>query len=107
MEYTFKQLQRMFLFKTAVIFTIATFLVNQGVEALVVAEFLPVVALRFSLIGTAIVFPFVMYIAWVIVNKHKDETKRETYEERVLNIWLLIFSILVLGYAIIEQMYAH
>ncbi len=106
MEYTFKQLKRVYLFKIAVIFTIATFLINQGIEAMVVAEFIPVLSLRFSLIATAIAFPFVMYIAWVIVNKQKEEEK-ETYEEKVLNVWLLIFSILVLGYAIIEQIYAH
>lgn len=107
MEYTFKQLKRMFLFKVAVIFTIATFLINQGIEAMVVAQFIPVLSLRFSLIATAIAFPFVMYVAWVIVNKKDEPSEGETYEERVLNIWLLIFSILVLGYAIIEQMYAH
>jgi len=104
--YTLKKLRRLYLAKVAVIFTIATFLVNQAVEALVVAEFAPTWTLRFSLIGTAFSFPFVMYIAYVIIYKKRDGDK-ESFEDRILNIWLLIFSILVLGYAIIERFYQH
>lgn len=104
--YTLKKLRRLYITKVAVIFTIATFLLNQAIEAMVVAEFMPSWALRFSLIGTAISFPFVMYIAYTIIYK-KDNIQKESFEDRVLNIWLLIFSILVLGYAIIEQFYHH
>lgn len=104
--YTLKKLRRLYLAKVAVIFTIATFLLNQAVEALVVAEFIPVWSLRFSLIGTAISFPFVMYIGYVIIYK-KYDGENESFEERVLNFWLLVFSILVLGYAIIERFYQH
>jgi len=46
MEYTVAQLKRIYLFKVAVIFTIATFLINQGIEAMVIAEFIPVWALK-------------------------------------------------------------
>lgn len=106
MMYTLKKLRRLYLTKVAVIFTIATFLLNQGVEALVIAEVFPVWALRFSLIATAISFPFVMYIAYVIIYK-KHSSEIESFEDRVLNFWLLIFSILVLGYAVIEQIYQH
>ncbi|GAB5410295.1 MAG: hypothetical protein BalsKO_26600 [Balneolaceae bacterium] len=104
--YTLKRLRRLYLAKVAVIFTIATFLINQAVEALVVAEVIPSWGLRFSLIGTAISFPFVMYIAYVIIYKRNDPDN-ESFEDRVLNIWLLIFSILVLGYAVIERFYHH
>ncbi len=106
MQYSFTQLKRMYLFKTAVIFTIVTFLGNQAVEAFVVAEFLPVWALRLSLIITAVLFPVVMVVAWLIINK-KDADHKETYEERVLNIWLLICSILVLAYAIYDRIMLH
>lgn len=104
--YTLKKLRRLYLTKVAVIFTIATFLINQAIEALVVAEIFPVWSLQFSLITTAITFPFVMYIAYVIIYK-KDSSEKESFEDRVLNFWLLIFSILVLGYAIIERFYQH
>ncbi|MBO6621773.1 MAG: hypothetical protein JJ927_09425 [Balneola sp.] len=106
MMYTLKRLRRLYLTKVAVIFTIATFLLNQAVEALVVAEIFPVWALRFSLIVTAITFPFVMYIAYVIIYK-KHTADKESFEDRILNFWLLIFSILVLGYAVIERFYHH
>lgn len=106
MEYTVTQLKRIYLFKVAVIFTIATFLINQGIEAMVIAEFIPVWALQFSLIATAILFPFTMIIAWVIINKEKGEQK-ETYEQRVLNTWLTIFSVLVLAYAVFDRLYFH
>jgi|GEM_PF-2148454 len=104
--YTLKRLRRLYLAKVAVIFTIATFLINQAVEALVVSEIVPSWWLRFSLIATAISFPFVMYIGYVIIYK-RDDPENETFEERVLNFWLLVFSILVLGYAIIERFYQH
>lgn len=104
--YTLKKLRRVYLAKVAVIFTIATFLLNQAVEALVIAEIMPVWSLRFSLIATAISFPFIMYIAYVIIYKKGDGDK-ESFEDRILNIWLLIFSILVLGYAVIERFYQH
>lgn len=104
--YTLKKFRRLYLAKVAVIFTIATFLVNQAIEALVVAELIPGWTLRFSLIGTAIAFPFVMYIAYVIIYKNNDGEK-ESFEDRILNFWLLIFSVLVLGYAIIERFYQH
>lgn len=91
--------------KVVVIFTIATFLINQGVEALVVAEIVPVWSLRFSLVATVLTFPLVMYVAYLVIYK-EDETK-ETFEDQVLNFWLLIFSILVLGYAIIERLFSH
>lgn len=106
MEYTLAQLKRMYLFKTAVIFTIVTFLINQAVEAMVVAEFAPVWTLRFSLIATAIIFPIVMLIAWMVINK-KEHNEDETYEERILNIWLLVASILVLAYAIYDRLVLH
>ena len=106
MQYSFRQLKRMYLFKTAVIFTIVTFLGNQAVEAMVVAEFMPIWALRFSLITTAVLFPVVMLIAWMLVNK-KDYSEEESYEERVLNIWLLVCSILVLAYAIYDRIMLH
>jgi len=106
MEYTLAQLKRMYLFKTAVIFTIVTFLINQAVEAMVVAEFMPVWALRFSLIATFIIFPVVLFIAWMVLNK-KEHNEDETYEERVLNIWLLVASILVLAYAIYDRLVLH
>lgn len=104
--YTLKKLRRLYLAKVAVIFTIATFLLNQGVEALVIAEIFPVWSLRFSLIATAITFPFVMYIAYLIIYK-KHNYEKESFEDRVLNFWLLIFSILVLVYAVIERFYQH
>jgi len=104
--YTLKKLRRLYITKVAVIFTIATFLLNQAIEAMVVAEIAPSWALRFSLIGTAISFPFVMYIAYTIIYKN-DDSDKESFEDRVLNIWLLIFSILVLGYAVIERFYQH
>ena len=104
--YTLKRLRRLYLVKVAVIFTIATFLLNQAVEALVVAEIIPVWALRFSLIITVLLFPFVMYIAFVIIYK-KSNPEDESYEGRVLNIWLLVFSILVLAYAVFQQLYHH
>lgn len=88
--------------KVAVIFTIATFLVNQGVEALVIARWAPVWALRFTLIVTIIAFPFVMYISWTIVNK--KEGKDESYEARVLDTWLLILSVFLLVFAVVEQL---
>lgn len=103
MHYSLKQLRRLFLVKVAVIFTIATFLINQGVEALVIAQWAPVWSLRFTLITTVITFPFVMYIAWVIVNKKQN--KEESYEDRVLNLWLLILSVLLLLFAIFEQLF--
>jgi hypothetical protein len=106
MQYTYAQLKRMYLFKTAVIFTIVTFLGNQAIEALVVAEFVPVWALRFSLITTAVLFPVVMLVAWMVINK-KDYSEDETYEERVLNIWLLVCSILLLVYVIYDQIMQH
>jgi len=106
MQYTVAQLKRIYLIKVAVIFTIATFLINQGVEAMVIAEFIPVWTLKFSLIATAVLFPFTMIIAWVIINKEKDEQK-ETYEQRVLNTWLMIFSVLVLAYAVFDRLYFH
>lgn len=92
--------------KVAVIFTIATFLINQGIEAMVVAQFIPVWALRFSLIATALSFPFIMYIAYVIVY-HQEPEEPISYENQILNQWLLIFSILVLIYAIFERFYQH
>lgn len=103
--YTLKRIRRLYLTKVVVIFTIATFLINQVVEALVIAELVPVWSLRFSLIATIIIFPLVMYVAYLVIYK-EDETK-ETFEEQVLNFWLLIFSVLVLGYAIIERFFAH
>lgn len=102
MSYTIKQLKRLYLVKVAVIFTIATFLINQGVEALVIARWAPVWALRFTLIVTVITFPFVMYIAWTIVNKKQNE--KESYEDRVLNTWLLVLSILLLVFAVVQQL---
>lgn len=104
--YTLNRLRRLYLFKVAVIFTIATFLANQAVEALVIAEFIPVWALRFSLILTALLFPLVMYVSYVIIYK-KTEPQNETYESQILNHLLLVFSILVLGYAIFERFYHH
>jgi len=104
--YTLNRLRRLYLAKVAVIFTIATFLINQAVEAMVVAEFIPVWALRFSLILTALIFPLVMYIGYVIIYK-KSDPEYESYESQILNQWLLIFSILVLGYAIFERFYHH
>ena len=92
--------------KVAVIFTIATFLINQGIEAMVIAEFIPVWTLQLSLLGTAIIFPFVMYIAYVIIYKN-DEEEPISYENQVLNQWLLIFSGLVLIYAIFERFHLH
>ncbi len=103
--YTLKKLRRVYLTKVAVIFVIATFLVNQAIEAMVVAEFIPVWSLRVSLVLTALSFPLVMYVAYVII--YKDRDKEETYESQVLNTWLLIFSILVLGYAIFDRFYLH
>jgi hypothetical protein len=103
--YTLKKIQRIYLTKVAVIFVIATFLINQAVEALVVAEFFPVWSLRVSLILTALLFPLIMYVAYIII--YKNEKKKETYEDQVLNFWLLIFSILVLGYAVLDKMYLH
>ncbi|HKK46782.1 MAG TPA: hypothetical protein VJ964_14745 [Balneolaceae bacterium] len=102
MHYTIKQLKRLYLFKVFVIYAIATFLINQGVEALVIAQFVPVMALRISLTATAILFPFVMYVAWVIINKKTAE--EESYEDRIINLWLLIFSVLLLGFTIFEQL---
>ncbi len=52
MHYSLKQLKRLFLVKETLIFTIATFLLNQGVEALVIAQWAPVWSLRFTLITT-------------------------------------------------------
>jgi hypothetical protein len=92
--------------KVAVIFTIATFLINQAIEAMVVAAFLPVWSLQLSLVATALIFPLVMWVAYIIIYK-KDSSVEESYEEQVLNLWLLIFSILVLGYAIIERLFHH
>ena len=46
-----------------------------------------------------------MYVSYVII--YKNEAKKETYEEQVLNFWLLIFSILVLGYAVFDKVYLH
>lgn len=103
--YTLKRIRRLYLTKVVVIFTIATFLINQVVEALVIAELVPVWSLRFSLVVTVLTFPLVMYVAYLVIYK-EDETK-ETFEEQVLNFWLLIFSVLVLGYAIIERFFAH
>lgn len=73
--YTLKKLRRLYLTKVAVIFTIATFLINQAIEALVVAEIFPVWSLQFSLITTAITFPFVMYIAYVIIYKKVNSSR--------------------------------
>lgn len=103
--YTLKKLQRLYMIKVAVIFTIATFLLNQGVEALVIAEIIPVWSLRFSLILTAVSFPLVFYIAYLII--YRKDNVEESFEDRILNNWLLIFSILVLGYVIIERFYHH
>tara|TARA_R110002124_G_scaffold44656_3_gene135915 strand:+ start:15742 stop:16056 length:315 start_codon:yes stop_codon:yes gene_type:complete len=103
--YTLKKIRRVYFTKVAVIFTIATFLINQAVEALVIAELIPVWSLRVSLVLTALSFPLVMYIAYIIIYKSRNEN--ETYEERVLNTWLLIFAVLVLGYAIFDRFYLH
>lgn len=103
--YTLKKIRRIYLTKVLVIFVIATFLINQAIEALVIAEFVPVWSLKASLILTALSFPLVMYVAYVIIYKNSKEN--ETYEERVLNMWLLIFSILVLSYAIFDRFYLH
>ena len=72
--------------KVAVIFTIVTFLIDQGVEALVIAQWAQVWVLRLALIITVILFPFVMYITWVIINRKKGD--EESYEDQLLNIWL-------------------
>lgn len=103
--YTLKKIRRIYITKVAVIFTIATFLINQAVEAMVIAEFIPVWSLKASLILTALLFPLVMYVAYVII--YKNEIENENYEARVLNNWLLIFSVLVLGYAIFDRFYLH
>ena len=100
---TIRQLKRLFMFKVAIIYTIATFLIVQGVEALVIAQWAPVWALRFSLIVTVIAFPFVMYITWVILNKKPD--KKESYEDKILNRWLFILSVFGLFFVILEQIF--
>ncbi|HKJ46396.1 MAG TPA: hypothetical protein VJ991_11270 [Balneolales bacterium] len=101
MNYTLKQRKRLIMVKVAVIFTIVTFLIDQGVEALVIAQWAPVWVLRLALIVTVILFPFVMYIAWVIISRKKGD--EESYEDQVLNIWLLVCSILLLVFAILQQ----
>ena len=72
--YTLKKIRRVYFTKVAVIFTIATFLINQAVEALVIAELIPVWSLRVSLVLTALSFPLVMYIAYIIIYKSRNET---------------------------------
>jgi H+/Cl- antiporter ClcA len=101
MNYTLKQRKRLIMVKVAVIFTIFTFLIDQGVEALVIAQWAPVWVLRLALIVTVILFPFIMYITWVIINRKKGD--EESYEDHVLNIWLLVCSILLLVFAILQQ----
>ena len=104
MEYNLKKLRKLYFVKVIVIYTIVTFLINQAIEAMVIAEFIPVLSLRVSLIITAVLFPFVMYVAWVIIYKREGE---ESYEEQFLNRLLLISSVLMLLFAFLEQFLAH